>query len=380
MSENESNRQRERDDGGSAGAGSSNENKRIRLSDPDLQITCKDGDKERTLEYHSIQMALQSKYFDNLLSSGMAESATKKVVLNDVDPDLFAEAMSLIESPAKFADAHITKVMKVASLYDRFEFKNGLESVDMSAGKVLHTLRMKLSKKFAISAKELDHAISIILFGDTANSSFLVTQGKKLIGECFKSQGLNGLGCFDERRVKALQPFLCKNRQLLEMVHPEMTKLDDEDIKSRNFPKFLSCHFDLQINKNYFLEIPLTLQVRVSIPAQDNGHPGVENSTFLLKPTVVPPDVSLPILCGKVNYRSVNGDFQFVQVLPKPAAKTHPEKYFAGMWVAKFRAADGDEYLLRHMSQSTKKYYSTRRMSVAYYKIERRREPRERLS
>ena len=354
MSENESNGQREHHDGGGSGAGSSNENKRIRLSDPDLQITCKNGDKERTLEYHSIQMALQSKYFDNLLSSGMAESATKKVVLDDVDPDLFAEAMSLIESPAKFSGADITTIMKVASLYDRFEFKNGLESVDIRAGKALDTLRTKLvSQKLAILSTELDQAISIILFGDTSNSSILVAKGKELLEACFKSQDLNGLGCFNERRVKALQPFLSKNRQLLELAYSsQIAELDDEDIKSLSFPKFLSCHFDHLLNQNYYLKLPLTLQVRLSIPAQ-NGDPEVESTTFLLKPAI---ESAHNFWCTNLLFGCEGGRFLFMRILPKPSAEIQPDEYDAGGWAAMFfpDGPRGRTYIIKYMSNSTK--------------------------
>ena len=116
-----------------AEAGGSSASKRIKLSDPDLAVVCRcsgDDNKEETLHYHSVAMALHSSYFDNLLTSGMQESESKTVTLDGVDPKEFRLAIEILENPLKATKTTAQECMNVASIYNRFAFAKGLELVE----------------------------------------------------------------------------------------------------------------------------------------------------------------------------------------------------------------------------------------------------------
>lgn len=101
MSEHNEHRRDEPDNDEEEGGGSAS-TKRLKSSEPDLAIVCRfldEGNKEETIMAHSVAMAIHSKYFDTLLSSGMQESENKTVTLDDVDAAGFRLALEILEDP-----------------------------------------------------------------------------------------------------------------------------------------------------------------------------------------------------------------------------------------------------------------------------------------
>ena len=97
MSEHNEHRRDEQDNDDEGEGGSAT--KRLKSSEPDLAIVCRRDGKEETIMAHSVAMAIHSKYFDTLLSSGMQESENKTVTLDDVDAAGFRLALEILEDP-----------------------------------------------------------------------------------------------------------------------------------------------------------------------------------------------------------------------------------------------------------------------------------------
>ena len=167
--------------------GEDSASKRLKSSEPDLSIVCRCDGKEETLHYHSVAMAIHSSYFDSLLASGMEESETKTVTLDDVDAATFQKAVELLEDPVKSSSVTAQDIIKAAPIYNRFEFSSGLKLVEAVLAKFLEEWTKQQEKSPTVSEKKLIG--DSILFAQEANLENLTQKSISFIKEKLKYEG-----------------------------------------------------------------------------------------------------------------------------------------------------------------------------------------------
>ena len=186
--------------------------KRIKLSDPDLAVVCRsEKNKEETLHYHSVAMALHSSYFDNLLTSGMQESSTKTVTLGDVDPKEFRLAIEILENPLKATKTTAQECMNVASIYNRFAFSKGLELVESILCDYLD--QWTKQKKKSPSPAQMKVIGDAILFSQEANLEKLIEKSQNFIKTKIVQEDCHGMGLFQESFIEKMKPFLEEHKE-----------------------------------------------------------------------------------------------------------------------------------------------------------------------
>ena len=190
---------------------SSSASKPLKSSEPDLVIVCRYEGKEETLQYHSVAMAIHSSYFDTLLASGMQESVTKTVTLEDVDPDTFQKAVEILEDPVKSSSVTAQDIIEAAAIYNRFEFSSGLKLVEAVLVKFLEEWTKQKEKSPTVSEKKLIG--DSILFAQEANLENLTQKSISFIKEKLK-YGDNGmcLAIFDQSFIETIARFLEEHR------------------------------------------------------------------------------------------------------------------------------------------------------------------------
>ena len=210
--------------------------------DPDLTITCRcrDGDsvKEKSIQCHSAFFAMNSSYFDALLSSEMEEAASKHVTLEDVDPESFHLAMTLLE---KFdhSSTELEDLLKVASIYNRFQFVKGTKCVQSRIDVYLQTF--SLDELFVLPS-DLDTIIDCALVADEASmQGETITKTEVILSVQLEQDLLDGRKYFTLNQLRRLQPFLVARPHLVRDVLNEirMTRFQRPDTSSTDFPEFL---------------------------------------------------------------------------------------------------------------------------------------------
>lgn len=207
MSENEEQQREEPVAGGSA-------SKRIKLAEPDLAILFRydSNSKEETVEFHSLALALHSNYFDSLLSSGMQESETKSVTLDGINPNDFRLALEVLENPLKTTTVTAQEMMKVASIYNRFEFTNGLKLAEKVLSKFLEDWSRETHK--SPKPAEMKLISDTILFSQSANLTGLVEKSQEFIREKLQLYTDCGLGLLQETFIQKIKPFLSQHKDV----------------------------------------------------------------------------------------------------------------------------------------------------------------------
>ena len=179
--------------------------KSLRMGEPDLEITVKDGDKQKVFHHYSTIMAYNFGFFDSMLSSGMKESESKKVTIEDVDPELFELSLSFLENPKLLATEE--NVLSVASLYHRFDSERGLELSELILSDFLNKWKDSTSGR-SLTNKEMDLAVDMIAFSLTFQLTELIENGIQFLAKKFSRAGIYGRGLFTLRHIKSLQSFL----------------------------------------------------------------------------------------------------------------------------------------------------------------------------
>jgi hypothetical protein len=249
----------------------SEENKRLRLMEPDLEITCKssgeggdtvgqdDGSETsssttKTYHYHSVVMANYSKYFDTSLTSGLEESITKKFVLEDVAPETFELAMSLLEDPSKANAATPDLVAQVAPFYNRFMFDSGTKLVEAVLLKLITEWTTDEQAAKTPKPFELDQIAGAIKYAHDTNHEAMLEKSKR-----FWLQRI-GSSIWDHRHLRKIQKFIIQrcaeinhdyffkwfNHEVNEISENQERLLNDPD-----FPAYLMRKFAIQ---NYAFE------------------------------------------------------------------------------------------------------------------------------
>ena len=289
--------------------------KRMRLSDPDLTIVCKKynnnaGDvsssstspeqdlsksqkpahETKSFQYHSVILAYHSGYFDSLLSSGMSESLSKEVVLEDVDPDVFAQAMSYLEHPAKAKTASARDLMGVATFYNRFDCPTGLELVAAGCELFLKDFDYEgVNRSRNPQPHELELILSIILFSQQANLSTLIEKSISFLQNRLWSPSPLEQGLFELEHLERLQGFIAAHPEVLEagyyssstfstflLDRRQAAPLELVQYDHPDFPKRLLNHFEaMQRSKFPATSTGVTIQANFKIQTD-----GDESSCF----------------------------------------------------------------------------------------------------
>ena len=221
----ESQKRKERD--AEEGSGGSSASKRLKSAEPDFSILCRFDGKEETIQVHSVIMANNSNYFDTLLASGMEETESKTVTLDDVDPDHFRSAIGILEDPESILTVSPEDMMKVAPIYNRFEFKKGLILAEKILGKFLDDFTD--GEGMAPVPPELKLIGDVILFSDEANLESLIEKSILFIKEKLDKTKPKCLRLFEKSFIQKIGTFLLGNKEacLSEFL---ATSYDDEEV------------------------------------------------------------------------------------------------------------------------------------------------------
>ena len=239
--------------------------KKLKSAEPDLKITCKGGGggdrvaMSKTFECYSMTMAKLSNVFDTMLASGMQEAQTKHIILEDVDPETFDLAMTIVEDRDRWSKATVQEIMTVAPFYNQYEITEGLDHASAVLCNFLSGWRNKLflhdEKNLKTPTKsEMDVIIQVILVGDRAAIQKVVDKSVDLLVWLFNSESLHGQGLFSLESIKELQQFIASNPQSIihfndryyslpgGQLSKRAPKPSDPDFCERLYSKFLSLN------------------------------------------------------------------------------------------------------------------------------------------
>ena len=286
--------------------GSSSASKRIKLSDPDLAVVCRSGDKEGTLHYHSVAMALHSSYFDNLLTSGMQEAESKTVTLDDVDPNEFRLAIEILENPLKSNKTTAQECMNVASIYNRFAFSKGLELVESILCDFLD--QWTEQKKKSPSLPQMKVIGDAILFSQEANLEKLIEKSKHFIKTKILQDDSHGMGLFQESFIEKMKPFLEEHEEeCLSDLYTRVLNVSaaerDEMFKRSDF--FSSLYWDIYCWLEFKNMASLKLKIDGKFRVEESSNSTTEKS-IVLKPHQSWRQTSTEAICGRVRGRKIN--------------------------------------------------------------------------
>jgi hypothetical protein len=224
--------------------------KRLKSAEPDLAIICRFQGNEETIHCHSVIMASHSNYFDTLLSSGMQESVTKSVTLEDVDPAEFRLALDIAEDPHRALTASAEEIMSVAPLYNRFEFGKALKLSQTILGKYLSGWTLQVDER--PSKSELNLIADIILFSQVANIDELINLSIAFINSKLSKQDMTGMGLFQESFIERIKPFLS-----------EHTDACISEFYSKNYSR--TCYRIVKDRKDFFTALYWDIYTRIDM-------------------------------------------------------------------------------------------------------------------
>ena len=288
-----------------AEAGASSASKRIKLSDPDLAVVCRSADKEETLHYHSVAMALHSSYFDNLLTSGMQEAESKTVTLDDVDPNEFRLAIEILENPLKSNKTTAQECMNVASIYNRFAFSKGLELVESILCDFLD--QWTEQKKKSPSLPQMKVIGDAILFSQEANLEKLIEKSKHFIKTKILQDDSHGMGLFQESFIEKIKPFLEVHKEaclsdFYTRVFKFSTAKQGELFKRPDF--FNSLYWDIYVSREAKIVRSLRLKIEGKIRVEESNST-TETSIVLSPYQTLRQTATETTICSRVRGRKV---------------------------------------------------------------------------
>lgn len=191
-------------------------------------------------------MALLSGYFDTLLSTGMKETESRKVILEDVEPETYELAMDILENPKKCNRVTPAEIVQVLPFYDRFDFSSGLELSESVLTPFLkqycHEEPSKRKNPTVQAFRVILDAISIV-FSHKANLDELVGIGVEFLTERFGTPGGMGMGLFRCEHIEHIQDFLSDHPECLESFTDELEeRITDAmpDMDCPTYPRWLS--------------------------------------------------------------------------------------------------------------------------------------------
>jgi hypothetical protein len=186
--------------------------KRLRSSEPDLKISV--GVKNETAVeywYHSSVMATHSNYIDTMLATPMQESKTFELSFPDLAPATWDSMMKFLEGPVAVRLMTIEDAIKVAPVYDQYDFPQGRELCD-------HVLTEYFHDKKKILAN-LNCFVDAVLLADAANLNEAKKVGVKWLCQTLGSfDSQTGGIIFTESHIRKLAPLIIKENRLFLIV------------------------------------------------------------------------------------------------------------------------------------------------------------------
>jgi hypothetical protein len=146
----------------------------IRYADPDLTMIVGFGDNcdndgterrpRRCYVYHSVTLALQSKYIDAALSSGMRESAHKELSFPDLSPEVWDLMMKYV-TPGNVEPMSTHHARMLVLLYGKYDFTLGLHMCDVVSAKLvkkdLFMGKLPNQRRYAVEAFVATHTLGL---------------------------------------------------------------------------------------------------------------------------------------------------------------------------------------------------------------------------
>ena len=244
--------------------------KKLRLADPDLEITVRDGHREKTFHHYSIMMASFYGFFDSLLSSGMKESLSKKVNLEDVDPEVFELATSLLDNQLRLKDATIYDFLKVASFYHRYDSKPGLDLVEEYLGDFLDSWT-KNEERQNPTPQEMRFIVATILFSEEAQIEHLLEKSKHFVTYLLAENKLFAETSIPESYIKDMKPFLVAHPESLQAFLQKYCQTGMvPEYSSKDFATWLHSKFVAVRNCLFWSQLPFFCW-EVHVQWQDHG-------------------------------------------------------------------------------------------------------------
>ena len=198
-------------------------------------------------------MAWNSNYFDTLLASGMEESITKQVTLEDVSPETFELAMELIDDMGRASKATVADFIQVASFYNRFDFQNGLDRCISALVEFMELWHANLSDACRPKKADMENILATICFAAE-------TEAEDLNQIClrFLWRAVGGHGnLFDVDRWRQIQVFLVNHK----------TDLNWGDVNDPEFPSLLAG----RQQKSEFYRCLMRVSFTIGLKVETNG-------------------------------------------------------------------------------------------------------------
>ena len=219
--------------------------KRLRvLSEPDLTIVLVDDDRASSKRYqcHSLSLALQSKYFDTLLSAGFQETQGKQVVLRDVAPATFELGMEILENPVKASSVTAAELVQVGPFYDRFEFTAGLALCDTILSQFIGNWTGDNDDR-SMQLDEFQTILGAIALAAQAPTLHQITaQGIEFIKNRLDYPFHPYMDSFNLESIRMAQPFMVANPECLQAFLDDYALEEDDErpaTDSSEFPAWL---------------------------------------------------------------------------------------------------------------------------------------------
>lgn len=158
------------------------------------------------LWYHSHALASKSKYIDTMLSTSMKEKDDKLITFPDISKTTWDEMMKFLECPIATRQMGATDVIKIAILYDKYEFTDGSKLCDQ----VLIDYFDSAEKQEQDLSLDIDVIIDSVVIALEANLEAAYRQGMRYIWKSMKSftQTPYGRTMFTEDQIRKLVPAL----------------------------------------------------------------------------------------------------------------------------------------------------------------------------
>lgn len=244
--------------------------------DLDLEVTVKgikEGE-EKVFHYNSASLGAYFGFFQTMMGSGMKEAHTKKVTVEDINPEDFENAVSYLIDPKTCAGVSSRNIIKVAYLYDRLDSRFGLDLVESvisrafeswewtsrcNAPKALNEIVAGLSKaqEYGLAPKLSRKSIENIKNAISYSADFRVS-------------------IFQERHIRALEPMLRDQPDIFKDIFRMYCK--GHSMETTFFAELLVhrleiiCHFDIIRQLNPSLTIVIR-DLQASYPLSSKEYP-----------------------------------------------------------------------------------------------------------
>jgi hypothetical protein len=195
--------------------------KKLRSSEPDLLVTVGENEAKKEYRYHSQVMASHSNYIDAVLASPMKESRMLTLSFPDLTCDVWESMINFLE-PAEARHLTVADAMKLAPLYDQYDFAGGRECCDH----VIFELFGKIMPGGKYSMKEkpgdLNLLIDAFILADKANLENAKKRAVQYFKEALASPYGFGHLMFLESHIRKLAPLIAKEKLLFGVTKDEI--------------------------------------------------------------------------------------------------------------------------------------------------------------